>query len=456
MTDNPFPKEFWWGVATSAFQIEGAVDEDGRSPSIWDTFTHTPGKIRDGSDADVATDHYHRFREDVGLMRELGVNAYRFSISWSRILPDGTGRRNPDGVAFYRRLCEELLASNITPVATLYHWDLPQVLQDRGGWLSPDSRHWFAEYAVAAKETRGDLIGVWATLNEPWCAAFLGHSAGEHAPGLTDPGAGFVAAHNLMLAHHDAIAALREHRSGGDQLGVVLNLIPAWPASDDPADAAAAAKVDMVQNKLFLEAVFNGRYPDEVVEWHRRFGVADQIDLEALAAARQPIDFLGVNYYNVNRVRHVPGAPAPGPWPGADEAVIVVPEGPLTDMGWAVDPEGLTWTLKRVATEYPPLPLYVCENGAAYPDADPVDGTIEDPDRIRYLESHIEALAEAIRQGVDVRGYFVWSLLDNFEWAKGYTMRFGIVHVDFNTQKRTIKASGRWYRDHIARVTGDG
>ncbi|HEX7100670.1 MAG TPA: GH1 family beta-glucosidase [Acidimicrobiia bacterium] len=456
MTENPFPKDFWWGVATSAFQVEGAVDEDGRSPSIWDTFTHTPGKIRDGSNADVATDHYHRFREDVGLMRELGVNAYRFSIAWSRILPGGTGEVNEAGVGFYRRLCEELIASGITPVATLYHWDLPQALQDRGGWLSPESRRWFAEYAAVTKQALGDLVSVWATLNEPWCAAFLGHSAGEHAPGLTDPGSGFVAAHNLMLAHHDAITVMRENRIEGDQLGVVLNLIPAWPASADPADAHVAEAVDMVQNRLFLEAVFNGSYPDQVREFHRRYGVDDRIDVDELAAARQPIDFLGVNYYNVNRVRHAPGAPAPGPWPGAEEAVIVTPEGPLTDMGWAVDPEGLTWTLKRVATEYPALPLVVCENGAAYPDAEPVDGTILDTDRIRYLESHIEALAEAIRQGVDVRGYFVWSLLDNFEWAKGYTMRFGIVHVDPKTLKRTIKASGYWYRDHIARVSGDG
>ena len=456
MSENPFPKDFWWGVATSAFQVEGAVAEDGRSPSIWDTFTHTPGKIRDGSNADVTADHYHRFREDVGLMRELGVNAYRFSIAWTRILPEGTGAINDAGVAFYRRLCEELLASGITPVATLYHWDLPQVLQDRGGWLSPESRHWFAEYAATTKEALGDLIQVWATLNEPWCAAFLGHSAGEHAPGMTDPGAGFIAAHNLMLAHHDAIGVMRESRRDRDQLGVVLNLIPAWPASDDPADAEAAVAVDAVQNRLFAEAVFHGRYPDQILEFHRRYGVDDRVDPDELAAAHQPIDFLGVNYYNVNRVRHEPGAPAPGPWPGAEGAVIVTPEGPLTDMGWAVDPEGLTWMLERVATEYPAVPLVVCENGAAYPDPEPVDGTIEDTDRIRYLESHIDALAEAIRGGVDLRGYFVWSLLDNFEWAKGYTIRFGIIHVDLKTQKRTIKASGRWYRDHIARLAGDG
>jgi beta-glucosidase len=449
---HDFPSDFWWGVATSAYQVEGAAAEDGKGPSIWDTFSHTPGKIRDGSTGEVSVDHYHRFAEDVGLMRELGVRAYRFSISWSRILPQGTGRPNQAGIDFYRRLCEELAASRITPVATLYHWDLPQALQEKGGWLDRRSREWFAEYAGLAKESLGDLVSVWATLNEPWCSAFVGHTSGEHAPGLTDPGSGFVAAHNLMLAHHDALAMMRRTAPRpDDRLGVVLNLIPAWPATDHPADVEAASAVDAVHNSLFCDAVFHGTYSEAVRGFHRRYGVEAAIDPAELEAACQPIDFLGVNYYNVNRVRHRPGAPAPAAWPGAEEAQIVPPEGHVTEMGWGVDPDGLTWTLERVARNYPRVPLMVCENGAAYRDDVVVDGTIEDYDRIAYLERHVDALAEAIRHGVDLRGYFVWSLLDNFEWAKGYTKRFGIVHVDPTTLKRTVKASGRWYRDLIAR-----
>lgn len=452
---SEFPPHFMWGVATSAYQIEGAVAEDGRGTSIWDVFSHTPGKTRNGETGDIAADHYHRSAEDVGLLRELEINAYRFSISWPRILPAGTGGVNRTGVDFYRRLCEEMVASGITPVATLYHWDLPQTLQEQGGWLHPRSREWFAEYAAVAKEALGDLVPIWATLNEPWCAAFLGHSSGEHAPGLTDPGAGFVAAHHLVLAHHDALAVMRRTAPhADDQLGIVLNLIPAWPATDDPRDVVPAEVVDIVQNRLFAEAVFHGRYPDLVLEFHRRYGVDDRIDPGDLAAAHQPLDFLGVNYYNVNRVQYRPGAPAPGAWPGAVEAEIVPPEGPVTEMGWGIDPAGLSWTLERVAEQYPPVPLIVCENGAAYPDDEVVDGTIEDRDRIAYLQRHVEALGEAIRRGVDVRGYFVWSLLDNFEWAKGYSKRFGIVHVDPVTLKRTVKASGRWYRDLILRHRG--
>lgn len=448
---HAFPSDFWWGVATSAYQIEGAVREDGRGQSIWDVFSHTPGKTRNGETGDVAVDHYHRYSEDVGLMRELGVDSYRFSISWPRVLPGGTGRRNQAGIDFYRRLCEELAASGITPLVTLYHWDYPQALQERGGWLHPDSPEWFAEYAAVAKEALGDLVRVWTTLNEPWCAAFLGHSSGEHAPGMTDPGAGLVAAHHLMLAHHQALAALREVAPHpDDRLGVVLNLIPAWPASDHPADQAAASAVDLIHNRLFCDAVFHGRYPEALGELHRRYGLADRIDPQDLADAFRPLDLLGVNYYNVNRVRHRPGAGALAAWPGAEEAEIVPPPGPVTEMGWGVDPEGLTWMLERVAKEYPAVPLLVCENGAAYPDSEVVEGVIQDRDRIAYLEGHIAAVAAALERGVDMRGYFVWTLLDNFEWAKGYSKRFGLVHVDRATLKRTFKASAYWYRDFIA------
>ncbi|MGH8912617.1 MAG: GH1 family beta-glucosidase [Acidimicrobiia bacterium] len=448
-----FPAGFRWGVAAAAYQVEGAVAEDGRGPSIWDTFSHTPGRTHNGDTGDVAIDHYHRFREDVGIMADLGVNAYRFSISWSRLVPAGVGAVNPAGVAFYRRLCEELLEAGITPVATLYHWDLPQVLQDMGGWLDARSSRWFAEYARVAKEHLGDLITVWSTLNEPWCSAFLGHSSGDHAPGLTDPASGFVAAHNLMLAHHRGMTALRTTAPRPeDDLSIVLNLIPAWPDEDTPEDRAAADAIDIVCNRLFADAVFYGRYPDEVLAHHVRFSVDDVIDLDELAEVRTDTDSLGVNYYNINHVAHVPGAPAPRAWPGADEAVIARPPGELTEMGWAVEPEGLTWMLRRIAKEYPAIPMMVCENGAAYPDVVGPDGSVDDPERIAYIESHIQAVAEAIEAGVEMTGYFVWSIFDNFEWGRGYEKRFGLVRVDYETLERTVKASGHWYRDFI----GDG
>lgn len=444
-----FPPNFLWGVATAAYQVEGAWNEGGRGPSIWDTFSHTPGKTHNGATGDIAVDHYHRYEEDIALMADLGVNAYRFSISWSRLIPDGTGDMNPDGLDFYRRLCETIIDNGITPAATLYHWDLPQALQYRGGWPNPDSVDWFAAYARQAKEGLGDLVRIWSTLNEPWCAAFLGHSAGEHAPGLTDPGTGFVVAHHLMLAHHEAIAAMREVEvHDDDQLGIVLNLIPAWPADETPESARAAAGVDAVHNELFLGAVFDGEYPDEVRGYQQRLGVADRIDLERLKDAVQPLDYLGVNYYNVNHIRHEPGAPPMPAWPGPGEAVIARPPGDLTEMGWGVEPEGLTWMLERVGTRLPGLPMMIMENGAAYPD-EIVDGVIDDPQRVDYVRRHIDAIREARERGVDVTGYFLWSLLDNFEWARGYTKHFGIVHVDRATMMRTVKASGRWYQSFL-------
>lgn len=450
-TPQSFPDGFRWGVAAASYQIEGAVDEDGRGPSIWDTFSHTPGRTHNGDNGDVAIDHYHRFREDVALMAALGVNAYRFSIAWSRILPAGVGNVNPAGVAFYRQLCEELLAAGITPVATLYHWDLPQALQDMGGWLDARSITWFAEYAKVAKSHLGDLISVWSTLNEPWCSSFLGHTAGEHAPGLKDPASGFVAAHNLLVAHHRAMVELRTTSPRPeDELGIVLNLIPAWPQTDSEEDRMAAAAVDTVGNRLFADAVFYGRYPDEILEHHARFRVDDVIDLDELAAARTDLDYLGVNYYNVNHTSHQTGAPSPGGWPGADGAVIARPPGNLTEMGWGVEPEGLTWMLSRIAKEYPPVPLMVCENGAAYPDIVGPDGVVDDPERIAFIRDHIGAIGDAIEAGVEVTGYFVWSIFDNFEWSRGYEKRFGLIRVDYETLERTIKASGHWYRDFIA------
>ena len=384
-------------------------------------------------------------------MSELGVNAYRFSIAWSRLLPEGTGRVNQAGVDFYRRLCKELAGAGITPVATLYHWDLPQALQDRGGWLNPESVDWFTEYARVAKDALGDMVNTWATLNEPWCVAFLGHSSGEHAPGITDTPGSLVVAHHLMLAHHSAIGAMRETAPrDDDRLGIVLNLIPAWPQNDTDEDRAAAAAVDLVQNRLFADAVLDGRYPDEILSVFERYGVSEAIDIDELAARRQPIDFLGVNYYNVNHIEHVGGTESMAPWPGSWGARVVRAPGKLTEMNWGVEPEGLTWMLERIGREYPGLPLVICENGAAYADVVGPDGSIDDPERTDYVRRHIDAMKVAIDRGVDVRGYFLWSLMDNFEWARGYDKRFGIVRVDFETMTRTIKSSGAWYRDFLA------
>lgn len=451
LRSSDFPPDFLWGVSTAAYQIEGAWNEGGRGPSIWDTFSHTPGKTYNGDNGDVAVDHYHRYVEDVDLMADLGVTAYRFSISWSRLIPDGTGEVNPEGVEFYRNLCGALVDQGITPAATLYHWDLPQALQDRGGWLSSDSIEWFARYARIAKETLGDLVQIWSTINEPWCTAFLGHSAGEHAPGVTDPRSSFIVAHNLMMAHHAAMRTMREMTPTGDgRLGIVLNLIPAWPADETPASARAAEGVDAVQNRLFLGAALEGEYSDEVLEYHQKWNVADVVDLARLKGSVEPLDYLGINYYNVNHIRHNPGAQPMSAWPGPSDAGLSRPPGELTEMGWGVEPEGLSWILQRVGRMAPDLPLMITENGAAYPDDVKADGTIDDPKRIGYMRRHIAAIREAMNNGVNVTGYFVWSLLDNFEWARGYSKHFGIVHVDRSTMERTVKASGRWYRDFLA------
>jgi beta-glucosidase len=451
LSKSDFPTDFLWGAATASYQIEGGATEGGRGPSIWDTFSHTPGKTKNGDTGDIAVDHYHRFREDVGLMAKLGLKAYRFSISWSRLLPSGTGEVNREGVQFYRSLCQELIDSGIQPVATLYHWDLPQALHERGGWVSPESIEWFKEYTRIAKEELGDLIRTWATFNEPWCTAFLGYSGGNHAPGIIDPPSSLVAAHHLMLAHHAAVAVMRRTNvQPDDKLGIVLNLIPAWPADASPEAVNVAEGADAVQNLLYAQAVLSGTYPDRVLQIHSDLGVADRIDLDALAAAVEPIDFLGVNYYNVNHFGYSAGAEPLGAWPGVREATLDLPPGPLTEMGWGVEPEGLVWMLKRINTWSPGLEIMITENGAAYPDVVSEDGSIHDMLRTEYVKLHIAAIAEAIQSGVNVKGYFLWSLLDNFEWARGYDMRFGIIHVDYETMERTIKDSGYWYQRFLA------
>lgn len=438
-----FPAGFVFGAATSAYQIEGAVDEDGRGPSIWDTFVRRPGRVVGGHHGDVAIDHYHRFAEDVAIMAELGLTAYRFSVSWPRIQPDGSGGINPKGLDFYKRLMDELLARDIQPWLTLYHWDLPQALEDRGGWPERDTAYRFADYAAAVHEALHDRVHTWATVNEPWCAAFLGYASGEHAPGRREPGNALSAAHHLNLAHGLAVQAIRPSRVGG-----CVNLYAITPASDDPRDVAAAKKIDGLQNRLFLDALLTGRYPGDIPMRPR------EGDMELISA---PIDVLLVNYYS----RYTVSGTAPGrasasaaptgagsPWVGAEDVAFLDGGRPVTAMGWEIDADGLREVLAGVARDYPPIPLVVSENGAAFDDV--VDGgRVRDPDRTAYLEAHLEACRRAIDEGVPLEGYFAWSLMDNFEWAWGYGKRFGLVHVDFQTQRRLPKDSARWYSQII-------
>ncbi|GAA2773362.1 GH1 family beta-glucosidase [Streptomyces showdoensis] len=446
-----FPAGFRWGSATAAYQIEGAAAEDGRTPSIWDTFSRTPGKVRNGDTGDTATDHYHRSREDIALMRELGLTDYRFSLSWSRVLPGGRGPVSQKGLDFYRQLADELLDAGIRPVATLYHWDLPQELEDAGGWPERATAERFAEYAGRAAEALGDRVGTWTTLNEPWCAAFLGYGSGEHAPGRTDERAALRAAHHLNLAHGLGVRALRAALPASAEVSLTLNLHALRPHTDTPEDRDAVRRIDAVGNRIFLEPVFHGRLPEDLVadtaaltDW----SFVHDGDLAAIAA---PIDSLGVNYYSPAVVAAGSSA-APSPWPGAAGHVRFVPlPGPRTAMDWPVDADGLHELLVRLRDELPGVPLLVTENGAAYDDyADP-EGAVHDPERVAYLAAHLAAARRALADGVDLRGYFVWSLLDNFEWAHGYGRRFGIVHVDFPTGRRTPKDSFRWYREVIAR-----
>ncbi|CAL9613116.1 beta-glucosidase [Streptomyces griseomycini] len=445
-----FPGDFRWGTATAAYQIEGAAAEDGRTPSIWDTFSRTPGKVRNGDTGDIAADHYHRLGEDVALLRRLGVTDYRFSIAWPRVQPTGRGPAVQKGLDFYRRLTDELREAGIRPVATLYHWDLPQELEDAGGWPHRETAYRFADYAGLMAEALGDRVATWTTLNEPWCAAFLGYGNGVHAPGRTSALASLRAAHHFNLAHGLATRALRAALPGPVEVSLTLNLHALRPHTDAPEDVDAARRIDAVGNRIFLDPVFHGRLPEDLVrdtaavtDWSF---VADG-DLETASA---PIDSLGINYYSPTVVA-AGTSESPSPWAGAEQHVRFVPvPGPRTAMDWPVDADGLHELLLRLRDDLPGTPLLVTENGAAYDDyADP-SGEIKDPERVEYLHSHLAAVHRAIQDGADVRGYFLWSLLDNFEWAYGYSKRFGIVHVDFASQRRTPKSSARWYADAIA------
>ncbi len=439
--DDPFPRRFLWGAATSAYQVEGSPLADGAGPSIWHRFAHTPGRIRDGDTGDVACDHYRRFREDVALMRELGLNAYRFSVAWGRVLPDGTGAVNGSGLDFYERLVDELLASGIQPMATLYHWDLPAALDERGGWLNPDSSRWFVEYSRTVFRRLDDRVRLWATLNEPWVVADGGYLHGVLAPGHRSAYEAARASHNLLRAHAACVAAYRAE--GRHQIGLVVNLEPKHAASPGPEDVAATRRADADMNRQYLDPALRGRYPEELRDV---FGEAwPGWPPDDVATLRAPVDFLGVNYYTRSVVR----ADAES-WPLRASAV---PQhgATYTETGWEVYPKGLEEALSWVKRRYGDVPLYVTENGAAFPDpAHAPDGGVDDPLRAAYLREHLRALRDAIAAGCDVRGYFVWSLLDNLEWALGFSKRFGIVHVDFSSQRRTPKASARFYSGVIA------
>ena len=437
------PSAPFWGAAAAAYQIEGATGEDGRGESIWDRFCSTPGKVLNGDDGDLACDFYHRSAADIVLMKELGLEAFRFSISWSRVLPQGTGQINTRGLDFYDRLVDQLLENGIRPFATLYHWDLPQVLEDAGGWPVRDTVDAFVELTTAVAERLGDRVGHWVTVNEPWVVAWLGYGLGIHAPGRTSNKDALAAAHNLLLAHGRATAVLRELVPDAE-VGITVDLEYAEPASSADADAEAVVAFDGSRNRWFLEPVFHGAYPAEAFA---RAGddaptIADG-DLETIAV---PIDFLGINYYQ--RVL-IAADPATG-----DPVAVSAPGLERTGMGWEVYPGGLEHLLTRVAREYGPKAIHITENGAAYDDARGPDGGIDDPERVSYLARHVAAVERAIASGVPVEGYFVWTLLDNFEWAWGYSKRFGIVYVDFSTLERVPKSSFRWYRDFIASRNG--
>ena len=455
-----FPDGFVFGTATAAYQIEGAVAEDGRGASIWDTFSHTPGRVVNGETGDIADDHYHRLDEDLDLIAGLGVRAYRFSIAWSRIMPAGRGRVNQAGIDFYSRLVDGLIARGIAPVATLYHWDLPQALEDEGGWPNRETAYAFAEYAAVIGSALGDRVQTWTTLNEPWCSAYLGYGSGAHAPGRAEPEAALRAVHHLNLAHGLALAELKRVTTNGPSYSITLNLHVVIPASNAARDIEAAERIDAVGNRAFLDPLLNGIYGEKlrsttaaITDW----GFVKQGDLDII---RQPIDVLGVNYYSTNTVAHWDGqAPkqhedghkvtAASPWPGAEDVEFVAQPGPYTAMGWNIEPSALEQLLLSLTAEFPGQPLMITENGAAFPDVPVIDADgvrrVHDLDRVDYLHRHLVATARAIEAGADVRGYFVWSLLDNFEWAWGYDRRFGIVYVDYETLERVPKDSYRWY-----------
>ena len=452
-----FPAGFTWGVATSAYQVEGAAREDGRGESIWDRFAATPGAISDGSDGSVACDHYHRFREDVALLRALGVGAYRFSIAWPRILPTGRGAVNGAGLDFYDALVDALLEAGIQPLVTLDHWDLPQRLQDTGGWASRDTVEAFLDYAGAVSMRLGDRVRDWITHNEPWCIAMLGHEQGIHAPGIRDTATALRVAHHLLLSHGLAVPVLRRNVRRA-RVGIVLNLVPGYPASPSEADREAVRRFDGLFNRWYLHPLYLGRYPEDAVEdlavaGHIPHGSLPWVHHGDLAAIATPTDFLGVNYYSRAVLR--------ADWiPEERNAPRTVPEAPAsarTEMGWEVYPDGLHDILVRVHREYAPPAIVLTECGAAFRDLPGPDGRVRDVRRVEFLRDHLASAHRAMGAGVPLTGFHAWTLVDNFEWQHGYTRRFGLFRLDRETQERTWKDSARWYRDVVtANAVEDG
>ena len=432
---------FLFGAATAAYQIEGGAGEGGRGESIWDRFSHTPGKTHQGHTGDVACDHYHRWPQDIDLMARLGLQAYRFSIAWPRIVPQGRGPVNPAGLDFYDRLVDALLERDIQPFVTLYHWDLPQTLEDAGGWPNRALVGYFADYAAIVARRLGDRVRHWITLNEPWVFAFMGYWTGEHAPGQTNLKAAIQAAHHALVAHGSAFDAIRASGGPEAKIGIALNLNHVEPATDSQADIEAAHRFDGYLNRWFLDPLFHGRYPEDMLAlWGEQ---APQTEPGDLAALPDRLDFLGINNYSRSLIGH-------GPNPPLNVAFDAPEKSQYTDMGWEICPDGLYELLARVGRDYAPRSIYITENGAAFPDALGKDGTVDDRDRIEFLRSYLFAALRAVQEGVPVKGYFAWSLLDNFEWSFGYSKRFGIVYVDYATQERVIKRSGHWYREMIA------
>lgn len=437
-----FPSDFVWGAATAAYQVEGAANEDGRGASIWDTFTHTPGKVKNGDTGDVACDHYHRWRDDIALMKSLHLGAYRFSVGWSRVLPTGRSAVNQAGLDWYSRLVDGLLEAGITPYLTIYHWDLPQTLQDEGGWLRRGIIDDFAAYADLLSRTLGDRVKHWITLNEPWVISWVGHFMGVHAPGLkaSTPTDALLVSHHLNLAHAEAVSVVR-HNISDAQVGITLNLTPADPATNKAADMEATTRFDGWFNRWYLDPIFRGHYPADMADMFSAF--MPEIRPGDLQRARVPLDFLGVNYY----IRAVVQADSANPI-GFSQ---VKPDGEYTAMDWEVYPNGLFQLLLRVHRDYAPRAIYITENGSAWDDSVTETGEIHDERRTAYLKSHLEACSHAIHEGVPLKGYFAWSLMDNFEWAEGYSKRFGMVHIDYATQRRLVKDSGRAYAEIAAR-----
>lgn len=435
-----FPGDFVWGCATASYQIEGAFNEDGKGPSIWDVFTHTPGNIVDGSNGDVACDHYHRYAEDVELMKTLKLKAYRFSISWPRIFPEGKGSINKKGLDFYKRLVDTLNSAGIIPFATIYHWDLPQALEEKGGWANLDTSKYFADYSYILFKELGESVPFWITLNEPAVFTYLGYGMGIHAPGKRDLGLAIKSTYSALLAHGLAVEAYRALGIKG-QIGITLNLTPMYPASNREEDVLSSRRMDLMWNRWFLDPVFKGSFPQEFVELLNKNGIPFEVDSEHIKKISSKVDFLGVNYYTRNIITYDPNVPL-------INARGIEPTSNKTEMGWEIYPEGLYELLTSIKKDYGDIPLYITENGAAFKD-ELINNSVDDPNREEYLKRHFYQAYRAIKDGVNLKGYFVWSLMDNFEWAYGYTKRFGIVYVDYPTQKRIIKRSGYYYRKVI-------